>query len=116
MSEKLDPLEVMSKKKGIGSYKRHILICPGPKCIGEEEGLEVWSYLKARLREEGLEQDNYRSKVGCLRVCSKGPIALVYPEGVWYKLVGKNEVDKIIESHLKNGKVVDELVFAKNPL
>jgi (2Fe-2S) ferredoxin len=116
MSQKKDQLKAIAKHKGIGSYQRHILICPGPKCIGEEEGLEVWKYLKQRLKEEGLEQDNYRSKVGCLRVCTKGPIALVYPEGVWYKLVDQKAVDRIIDSHLKNGVVVEDLAFAENPL
>ena len=54
-----------------------------------------------------------RSKVGCLRVCREGPVAVVYPEAVWYRAVRGENLDRIIEQHLRDGRPVEELVFAR---
>tara|TARA_B100001059_G_C17423508_1_gene374402 strand:- start:18 stop:377 length:360 start_codon:yes stop_codon:yes gene_type:complete len=116
MSDIKDPAAEVAKKKNIGGYDRHFLICTGDKCVSAERGFEVWNYLKMRIKEEGLEPTNFRSKVGCLRICNHGPIAVVYPEGTWYKLVDESAVDAIIESHLKNGNEVESLKIASNPL
>ena len=105
-----------------GPYVRHILICADqtkPKCASRESTVASWNYLKRRLDELNIESGEgcvYRSKVNCLRVCSKGPIAVVYPEGVWYHSVTPELAERILQEHVLGGKVVEEFVFARNPL
>jgi (2Fe-2S) ferredoxin len=50
------------------------------------------------------------NKAGCLDRCAAGPVAVVYPEAVWYTYVDGHDIDEIVESHLKNGKVVERLL------
>ncbi len=98
---------------GIERYHRHLLLCIGPKCVSEEKGATLWAHLKERFKEKGLvNQTAFRSKVGCLRVCSAGAIAVVYPEGTWYGNLDKEALDTIIEKHVIGGEVVEKYKIA----
>ena len=113
------PPEVMAAKFGIGKLARHLFVCIGPDCCDPATGERTWEYLKRRLKDlnlTGRDGTCYRSKCGCLRMCTRGPICLVYPEGAWYRDVTVENAERIIQQHLIGGHIVEALCFARNPL
>ncbi len=136
-----DRLTKIASALSIGGIERHIFLCAQPttpKCATTEEGVDSWRTLKSSLKRLGLasapppwrsgdveepapdtmpgDGSILRTKVDCLRVCEQGPIAVVYPDGIWYHSVSPDVVERIVEEHLVGGRVVEEFAFAWDPL
>lgn len=98
-------------------YQRHIFFClnerkAGEACCASHQAQEAFDRCKSQVKSAGLSGPGKVrvNKAGCLDRCSAGPVAVVYPEGVWYSYVDGSDIDEIVESHLKNGRVVTRLL------
>lgn len=102
----------------------HLLLCATPtkaKCCDPADGLETWNALKRLVRDLGLENEQrpqgivLRSKVDCLRACERGPILLIWPEGIWYSDVTPERIEVIIRSHIINNQPIEKWIYKTTP-
>ena len=111
--------EAAAAQFGVGRIQRHLFVCTGPDCTTPDEGEATWTFVKQRMKEldiTGPDGPAYRTRCKCLRICTGGPIAVVYPEGAWYRSVTPENAERIIQDHVIGGRIVEDLCFARNPL
>ncbi len=99
-------------------FQRHIFFClnerdNGQVCCAQHDAQTCFEHCKVRVKNAGLAGPGKVrvNKAGCLDRCAGGPVAVVYPDAVWYTYVDTNDIDEIIESHLKNGRIVERLLL-----
>ena len=105
----------------VGGYHRHVFLCVGGACASPEAGTAAWEVLKKEFKDRNLTPGTeayscYRTKVGCLRICQDGPIAVVYPEGTYYCGLTADRVPEFVQRHIVDGQPIEEWIFARNPL
>ena len=106
------------EKPKIGDYRRHLLVCTGPRCTQDGAAQALFDSLGDKFKVAGLDKGDLRvkrSRVSCFAACKGGPVMCVQPDGTWYYNVTSENMDRIIADHLVGGQPVQELVFHQGP-
>ncbi len=97
-------------------FKHHVFFCLNQReepneCCANHQAKASFQHCKIRIKEEGLNgQGGIRiNQAGCMDRCAGGPVLVVYPEAIWYTYVDQHDLDEIIDSHLKQGQIVERL-------
>ena len=100
----------------MGDYRHHIFFClnqreRGEACCAQHDAQAAFDRCKAAVKSAGLSGPGgvRVNKAGCLDRCAGGPVAVVYPDEVWYTFVDQADIDEIVQSHLVEGRPVERL-------
>ncbi len=119
MNRATDRYQKAATKPTMLDYKRHILVCVGPRCTQNNGGQRLYDSLKEKFKTAGLDEGRLRvkrSRVTCFGACKgDGPLVCVQPDGTWYYNVTFQNMDRIIKEHLTDGAPVTELIFHQGP-
>ena len=113
------PLARIAGLMGVDTMETHLFLCVGPDCCTEEEGMTAWQALKKahKARFSNLKEARiYRTKVGCLRICKEGPIAVAYPQGKWFRGVTPEKMEDLLDYLDKGAEEPHPLEFTQHPL
>jgi len=106
------------KKPKMMDYKRHMLVCVGPRCTEEGESEELFDSLAEKFKAAGIDKGELRVKrtrTSCFATCKSGPVMCIQPDGIWYYNVTEENLDRIIKEHFVGGKPVEGLIYHKGP-
>lgn len=100
-------------------YQKHIFLCQNQKALGKPccasgDPADMRSFMKKTLKKKGIvvgEGGIRLTLSGCLGRCSEGPLMVIYPEAVWYRYENQDDIEKIIDGHILNGNIVEELAI-----
>lgn len=102
----------------MGAYRRHLLVCTGPRCTTNGESQALFDSLGAKFKAAGIDQGELRVKrtrISCFATCKSGPLICIQPDGIWYYNVTEGNLDRIIREHLVGGEPVADLIYHQGP-
>lgn len=111
--KRLAALQKRAQKAKASSMRRHVLVCTGSDC---DESKTITKRIRRRVNVNRLRDTTTVTKVSCLDICKSGPICVVYPEGAWYHSVDEEVADQLVDTHLRDGELVERHIFLRNNL
>ncbi len=111
-------IPVALEKPKMQHYKRHLLVCVGPRCTENGESEALFASLAEKFKAAGIdkgEQRVKRTRTQCFATCQSGPIVCVQPDGIWYYNVTEANLDRIIREHFVGGEPVQDLIYHQGP-